>query len=52
MVTLSVLLSAGQCIHRVMRLVVLGGYERCMTYCLREQYSGDFAFFSINIICC
>ena len=34
MVTLSVLLSFGQCINRVLRLVVwggMGGYERCMT---------------------
>ena len=41
MVTVSVLLSSGQCIHRVMRLVVWGGverYERCMTSrCMREH---------------
>ena len=41
MVTLSVLLSSGQCINRVMRLDVwgrVGGYERCMTsWCMREH---------------
>ena len=41
MLTLSVLLSTGQCINRVMRLVVwggVGGYERCMTsWCMREH---------------
>ena len=40
-VTLSVLLSSGQCINRVMRLVAwggVGGYERCMTsWCMREH---------------
>ena len=40
-VTVSVLLSSGQCINRVMRLVVWGGverYERCMTsWCMREH---------------
>ena len=41
MVSLSVLLSSGQCINRVMRLVVwggVGGYDRCMTsWCMREH---------------
>ena len=42
MVTLSVLLSPGQCtrINRVMGIVVWGGvgeYEECMTWCMREH---------------
>ena len=41
MVSLSVLLSSGLCINRVMRLVVwggVGGYDRCMTsWCMREH---------------
>ena len=40
-VTLGVLLSFGQCINEVLRLVVwggVGGYERCMTsWCMREH---------------
>ena len=36
---LSVVQSSGQCIDRVVRLVVWGGYERCMTsWYLRKHF--------------
>ena len=60
MVTLSVLLSSGQCINRVMRLVVwggVGGYERCMTsWCMREHCLfltvETLSLFSVRGMCC
>ena len=59
-VTLSVLLSSGQCIDRVMRLVVwggVGGYERCMTsWCMREHCMfltvETLPLFSVSGMCC
>ena len=60
MVSLSVLLSSGQCINRVMRLVVwggVGGYERCMTsWCMREHCMfltvEILPLFSVSRMCC
>ena len=58
-VTHSVLLSSGQCIDIVMRLVVwggVGGYERCMTsWCMSEHYmflTGRLCLFLSNSTMC
>ena len=59
MVTLGVLLSFGQCINEVLRLVVwggVGGYERCMTsWCMREHCMflkvETLPFFSVRMCC-
>ena len=59
-VTLSVL-SSGQCINRVMRQVVhvwggVGGYERCMTWCMRVHCMfltvETLPCFSVSRMCC
>ena len=60
MVTVSVLLSSGQCINKVMRHVVwgeVGGYERCMTsWCMREHCMfltvEILPLFSVSRMCC
>ena len=61
MVTFSVLLFSGQCINKVMRLVVWGGvgggYERCMTlWCMREHCMfltvETLPLFSVSRMCC
>ena len=58
-VTLSVVLSSGQCISRVMRLVWgrVGGYERCMTsWCMGEHCMfhtvETLPLFSVSRMCC